>query len=203
MEKFTEFFRAMAARVAQGLGLKPGEREQLRRWQAGFEQELRDQQDRWDSLKGEVRKLESRLLQKKAEYEAAHGLVKEMVGQEIEQLFGRMDRQSAQSKLVRRNLDALNTALDKIRELEEASAGGVKEEQLDELAVRLEDALAEVRQADAALDGLAKIEYTGRNREPVDLEERLAEYSDAKEPAVGLSANTLERLHQLEKETED
>jgi len=202
MDNLAELAGSLAARLAQGLGLKPSEVQRLKAHAANLEQNQRDTQDRWEALKEEIRRVEARLMKKKGEYEAAHGLVQKMVGEEIEQLFAQLDRKTDQMRLVSRNASAIAMTLDKLRELEHASADGVKEGQLDDITDRLEGAVAELQQADTALSDLERVGYKGREQARPDLERRLSEIEGARSPAAPLSSGTIERLKQLEKEME-
>lgn len=202
MDNLTELVGTVTARLAQGLGLKPSDVQRLKSHAAALEQNQRDTQDRWEALKEEIRRIEGRLMKKKGEYEAAHGLVRKMVGEEIEQLFAQLDRKSDQMRLVSRNASAIAMTLDKLRELEHASADGVKEGQLDEISDRLEGAVAELKQADTAISDLERVGYKGREGAKADVEGRLSEYTDRKVSEDPLSSGTIERLKQLEKEME-
>ena len=200
LNQMNELLGSLAARAAQGLGLKPTEREQLRQWRGGLEQELRNSHDAWEGMKEEIRRLEARLLKKKAEHDAAHGAIKDMVAQEIEHLFTQMDRKQSEITLLLRNQEAITLTLDKMRELEVAKASGVQEGQLDTLAVHLEDTLEQTQQADAALEGLKQVTYQRRAKEGMDVEARLANLDQAQKKTSGLSSRAQERLAQLEKD---
>lgn len=201
-QKFSDFISSVAVRVSQGLGFKPTESKQLKNWQLSFEQQQRDNHDRWEALKQDIHRIESQILKRKAEYDSAHGMVREMVGEEIKLLFADLDRKQAQIKILRRNIDALSVTLDKIRELEQAAAKCVGEDQLDAIAVRLEEALDEVKQADAALEGIEQIQYEGPGRAAMDIKKRTEELKESGEKPTGLSESVQERLNQLQKDLE-
>ena len=205
MENFSEFVGGLTSKLAKGLKLVPTEQGRLAQFKATFLQNRAENQDSLEALKDEIHQVEDLIKLKKARYDAAHGLVQKTIGQEIEQAFRELDRKESQGALILRNLETTSVTLDKIRELEEAGKGGVDEQHLDEIAVRLEDAFAEVKQADAALEGLTEVKYEARARETMDLDRRLGELSGSKGPKKsepGLSDATLERLKKLEKETD-
>ena len=205
MENFSDFVSSLTSKLAEGLKLKPNEKERLQQFKEKFVQGRNDNQDSLETLKDDIRQIEARIKMKKAKYDAAHGLVKKTIGQEIEQAFRELDRKEAQAALILRNIEVTSVTLDKIRELEEAANRGVKEEHLDEIAVQLEEAYADTRQTDKALQDLEGVQYETREKESMDIDKRLGELSATQEPKkseAGLSNATMERLKQLEKETE-
>jgi predicted house-cleaning noncanonical NTP pyrophosphatase (MazG superfamily) len=202
MEKFSDFVSAITVRVAQGVGLKPTERQELARWRQKFAQDKADNQDRLDALKEEIHVIEARALQLKAKFDKAHGLVQQTIGREIEQAFRELDRKEKQAGIILNSIEANSIAFDKSKELEDAVARGLKEEHLDLLATKLEDTLADVKQAEEALAELQGIEYAEPGRPRVDVKKRTAELAAGRQPAPPLSAATMERLKQLEKDVE-
>lgn len=204
MENFSEFVSGLASKLAEGLKLKPTDKERLRQFKEKFTQDRDDHQDSLEALKDVIVEIEAQIKRKKAKYDDAHGLVKKTIGQEIEQAFRELDRKEAQGKLILRNIEVTSVTLDKIRELEEAANRGVKESDLDGIAVQLEEAFDDAKQTDEALRDLEGVNYKGLEKEPMDIDRRLGELSGSKEPKkseTGLSDSTMERLKQLEKET--
>jgi hypothetical protein len=202
MEHFNDLLSSIASRLRQGLGLQPSEQRQLEAWKAKYAQDKADNQDRLESVKDEVRQLEARILQKKAKFDQSHGPVQKILGAEIEQAFRELDRKEKQVKIIVDGIEAVSIALDKIKELEHAKAHRLKEGELDQAAVLAEDAIEENKQVLDALKDLQKLEHGGLETEPVDVEKRMRQMTGAAERDTGLSEKTLERLKQLEKQTE-
>jgi hypothetical protein len=202
MEHFNELLGSIASRLKQGLGLGSSDAQQLDAWKAKYAQDKADNQDRLESVKDEVRQLEARLLQKKAKFEQSHGPVRKIIGAEIEQAFRELDRKEKQVKIIVDNIEAISIALDKIKELEHAKARHLKEGELDQASVLTEDAIQENKQVVGALKELQELEHGGLETEPVDVEERMRQLAGPPEKDAGLSEETLERLKQLQKQTE-
>ena len=201
MDNLTEFLGSVASKLKTGLGLKPSDLAQLQDWSRRCEQAVRDNQDKWESMKNEIRKIELRLRKKKQEMDDSHGLVRRMVEEEIEKLFAQLDRKETQIRLLRRNSDTLEITLDKIREVEHATDKSMSEHDLDMLAVKLEEAFEELTQVDSALSGLRTVDYPSPERPASDVSARLSRLDEPEEKRpVGLSSRTADRLKQLEKE---
>lgn len=204
MADFKDILRGMGARVAQGLGLHSSDRDRLKKLRADLEISKAGHVDRWELIKEDVRKLEARLGNLKKEYEGCRGTIKKMVGQQIEDAFRQLDRKEKEIMLVRRNIEQVQTTLDRMRELEHVvESPGVTEGQLDDLAIQLEEGFDDARQTDKALADLNRVEYEAPAEEAVDFDKRLSELEEAPEPTPGMSAETAERLKQLEREAEE
>lgn len=194
MQTLPDCLATLVSRLRAGLGLAPDDLQELRAWSARCEQRLRDSQDLWQDMKGEIGRIESRIRKKKEEMESAHGMVRRMVEEEIEDLFALLDRKARQNRLLRRNANLLELGLDKIRELEHASARPLSEDQIDLLTVRLEEGIEELAAQDGAARGLAQTEYAGCSESGIDVARRMSELEDT---PTGLSPRTLERLRSL------
>jgi len=202
MKELGEFINAMTVRLAQGLGLKASDQQQLVQWKQKLEQAKADNVDALDQLKEEIARIEQRIRQKKLKYDQAHGLTQKMIGREIEQVFRELDRKEKQAEITLSGIEANALALDKVGELERAMERGVTEGQLDAIAVQLEGTLGEVMQADNALKDLEQVGYKAPEEAAVDVEKRMGELEGVKQGEKGLSAGTLSRLKELEKESE-
>lgn len=202
MEHFNDLLSSIASRLRQGLGLQPSDQRQLDAWKAKYAQDKADNQDRLESVKDEVRQLEARILQKKAKFDQSHGPVQKILGAEIEQAFRELDRKEKQVKIIVDGIEAVSIALDKVKELEHAKAHRLEEGELDQAAILAEDAIEENKQVLDALKDLQKLEQGGLETEPVDVKKRMRQMTGAAERDTGLSEKTLERLKQLEKQTE-
>ena len=202
MEHFNDLLSSIASRLRQGLGLQPSDQRQLEAWKAKYAQDKADNQDRLESVKDEVRQLEARILQKKAKFDQSHGPVQKIFGAEIEQAFRELDRKEKQVKIIVDGIEAVSIALDKVKELEHAKAHRLEEGELDQAAILAEDAIEENKQVLDALKDLQKLEQGGLETEPMDVEKRMRQMTGGAERDTGLSEKTLERLKQLEKQTE-
>jgi hypothetical protein len=202
MAEFNDFVSDLTSRLARGLGLKTSDKEQLKQWRTKYEKERAATTDSWEQIKDDVRRIEARLKKHKAEYEAAHGMVKEMVGRQIEQAFRELDRKQAQIAIVQRNMETLGTFLDRISELEHAKAAAVSDLDLDALAVQLEEGFDAAQKADHALKDLDKVQYAAAEQPSMDVERRLGEMERTKTATPGLSRESVKRLKRLEKDTE-
>ena len=202
MNEFSEFLSTVGNRLAHGLGLKASEKQQLAQWKSGLAQSKADNADSLERLKEEIEQIEQRARQKKTKFDQAHGLTQKMIGREIEQVFRELDRKEKQAEIVLSGLDANSLALDKIAELERALQRGIKEGELDDIAVQLETTFAEVQQVDKALKDLEKVNYQGPETATVDVEERIRGLEGTQRAAATISAATLARLKQLEQDAE-
>jgi hypothetical protein len=202
MEHFNDLLGSIASRLKRGLGLEPSDQQKLEAWKAKYAQDKADNHDRLESVKDEVRQLEARILQKKARFEQAHGPLRKILGAEIEQAFRELDRKERQVRIIVDSIEAISIALDKIKELEHAKARHLKEGELDQAAILTEDTIEENKQAVEALKGLQDLEHGALETEPVDVEQRLGQLAGPPEKDAGLSEKTLERLKQLQKQTE-
>ncbi len=202
MEHFNDLLSSIASRLKQGLGLEPSDERQLAAWKAKYAQDKADNQDRLESIKDEVGQLEARILQKKGRFDQSHGPVQKILGAEIEQAFRELDRKEKQVKIIVDSIEAISIALDKIKELEHAKAHRVKEGELDAVSILTEDAIEENKQVVEALKDLQRLEHGGLETEPVDVKKRMRQMAGPPEKEAGLSEKTLERLKQLQKQTE-
>jgi hypothetical protein len=202
MKELSEFLGAISQRLAAGLGAKASDKQQVAQWKSHLAQAKADNVDGLERLKEEIAQVEQRIRLKKTKFDQAHGLTQKMIGKEIEQVFRELDRKEKQADIALASIDANALAMDKLAELERALERGLKDEQLDAIAVQLEDTFAEVQQADNALKDLEKVGYRAPEAATVDVSSRMRELEGAKPEAAGLSGATLERLKQMERETE-
>lgn len=175
-------------------------------------------QDRLDELKGEIGRLERKILKKKSEHEEARGDTKRIIGREIEQLFQELDLTRGREDILIRNIEQIALALAKIEEILVGLKSGIEESVLDELALEVHDMDMALQAGDKAERDLRKEGYKRVATDTVDIDARLealeadvAEEADAIpspqtapqreiEPTEGLSASTRDRLKELEAE---
>jgi chromosome segregation ATPase len=203
MENLKELLGSFTSRLAEGIGLKPTDQQELKAWAQKFETHLKENEDRLEDLKEEIRKIEARIMQLKVKLDQAHGMVKRIIGKQIEQALNDLDRKEKRSTIIFRNIDTVSLALDKIREVLEAIAGGVlDEDKIDELTERMKEGLDVLDRSDEARKELEETEYKATEEPEVDIEKRTKELAGQKDSAPYLSEAAAARLKQLEKEME-
>ena len=158
----------------------------------------RDNEDSLQNLKDDIKALETRALQKKRELEQSHGDTKRIIVGEIERVFRELDGLRGRENVIAANLERIRGALAKTGEAKVALRAGMSEDQLDTLALEMQDLYGELKSMDRAAVDLEKETYLAPGVSDVNVEKRLAEsQGECESPAV-LSAETAKRLKQLE-----
>lgn len=181
-----------------------------------MEQSLREKkalnEDRLDSLKDQIERLERNVLFKKREYDAAKGDTKRIVGGEIERLFKELDRSRGQEEILARNIEQITLALAKQAEIKAALDSSVDEGAFDELALELQDVIGELKAADQAAKELETMQYAASRTDSVDIDARMASLEadnserqaatpeSQQEASNGLSQASLDRLKEFDSE---
>jgi hypothetical protein len=200
MDNFSEFIGAAASRLARGLGLRPGEQEQLRLWRENLARHRAENQDRLDGLREEITLHEKRIRDKKAKYDKAVGLNQRLLAKEIQMDLRQLNRMETPGDFLLASIEANTLALEKLGELDLAIGRGVKGEDLDTIAVQLEEAFDRVEEANEALADLRKLKH-----KPAVFVPEIVD-SDAREGPAGIegpahfSQEDLSLLRQLEPE---
>jgi hypothetical protein len=201
MGSLADTISSLLARLAELLGLKSTEDKRMHAMQAKLASARADNTDRLEGLKEQIRTLEAAALRKKKEMESAKGDTKRIVVGEIERIFRDLDRLRGSENIITANLEKIAVAQAKLKELTEARAQSVSQDQLDDLALDLQQAFSELRLTDRAAKDLERVEYAAPQRTPVAVDERLAQTEGVKEqPAAELSEETKRRLAALETE---
>lgn len=200
MAKILEAIRALLAKIFGGKNETQRRLAALEKMEAGFTASRRDNVDRLDELKSEIRTLESRAINKKKEMEQSHGDSKRIVVGEIERIFRELDRLRGRENIIAANLDRIDVALSKIREAKAALSAGVTEEQLDNIALEIQDLFETLKTLDRTSADLEREKYEAPKVAHVDVETRIAETEGAEKAPVALSPETEKRLKQLETE---
>ncbi len=186
-----DLISSVLSNAVLGLKLKPTEREKLRTWKTDLELAQRDNHDRLQNFKDELRKLEARAL--KLHDERAReksGVLKKVVTRELEQVCLELAQKEGRMDVLFENLKRQAGALDKIAELEEALHRGVSEAQADDLALDLEDAFSELERADAAMRGAGDVSYRKTEAGKVDVEKQVREIR-GEPPVLSPAANSV------------
>ena len=178
----------MISAIRSFLGIEPSERLHVGLLDRKLAIALAKNTDWLESLKDRIRYLESHALRKKWQYEQARGDTKRILGGEIERLFRDLDRMQGQEIIISGNLDRISAARAKLQEYRAALVNGLDEEELGDVAIGLHAAFEELTVVDRTTAELVKMAYEAPQPRPV---ERL-------EVTTGLSAETIERLRQLE-----
>lgn len=201
MGSFADTVSSLLARLAELLGLKPNEDKRMHAMQAKLATAHAYNADRLEALKEQIRTLEAAALRKKKEMDAAKGDTRRIIVGEIERIFRDLDRLRGSESIITTNLEKIAVAQAKLKELVEARAQSVRQDQLDDLALDLQEAFSELRLTDRAAKDLERVEYTAPQRAPVAIDERLAQAEGGHvQPAAELSEETKRRLAALEPE---
>jgi len=200
MGTFNETIGAILSQLAEWLGIKPSEEHRLQRMEDRLAVAKADNVDRLEGIKEEIRVLESRARKKKREYDQAHGDTKRIVVGEIERVFRELDRLHGREKIISSNIEKTSIAQAKLGELRAARAQGVAEDELDAIAVDLQEAFEELKVSDRTARDLERVEYEAPEPSRVDVESRIAEVEGSKETSLELPEEMQKRLKELEAE---
>ncbi len=198
MSKLTETVSDILAQLAEWIGLKSSEADKLDALEQKLIRARASNEDRLEALKDEIRTLEARVLQKKKEADAARGDIKRMIIREIEQIIRDLDRLRGRETIITANVERTSVAVAKIHELRAARDQGVKDDQLDEIALDLQEVFADLKEADRGVRELEKERYEGAERASVDVSQRVGEVEGSKVTAGEFSEATLKRLKEIE-----
>lgn len=183
--------------VAKQLGLKDTRIDTLRRKLAELSESIRDNHDRLEALKKRVDDLDSRLIKKKHEYDAAGPGRKRIIKEEIKLLFAQQDRimepVSAISDRIR--LDEL--VKDKIDILIFAEENPSRTEEIDEMTIDMKEWLDEQKVQTKASAELGDASYS-HQEDNAELDSRLNAIDGVDEPAKASHTDPFdERIAQL------
>jgi len=194
------------ARLLQMLGLKKSQADKY----AAMEKKLRAKKasnvDRLEGLKEQIAALENKARQKKKEYDAATGDTKRIIGGEIERIFTELDNTRNRESIIGSNINTVSMAISKTQELVDAQTRGVEQDDLDELAVELEDIIGEMKDTDRAAEDLERVKYREPEKKSIDIEDRMEQLEGAieseKKDQETLSESSAQRLRELAEEDE-
>lgn len=158
--------------VAKQLGLMDTRIDTLRRKQAELSESIRDNHDRLEALKKRVDDLDSRLIKKKHEYDAAGPGRKRIVKEEIKLLFAQQDRITEPVSAIADRIRLDELVKDKIDILIFAEENPSRTEEIDEMTLDMKVWLDEQRELAEASDDLATTVYSRQEGEH-ELDSRL------------------------------
>ena len=178
--------RGVFGRLLDRMRLHPTAETRVRALRENLLQERRNAADQLESLKRDIRQSETQVLKKQAEFDSASGDLKTIVRREIEGLFRNIDRMKTRASIIARQIENISATLGKVEErvLADSAKSSVTEESLDELAVELEEAYAELQVNDRAVRELESVTFDASKLEPLDVDSRLAELAREKPAAT-------------------
>lgn len=172
--------------VARQLGLKDTRIGTLRRKQMELAESIRDNHDRLEALKKRVDDIDSRLITKKAEYDAAGPGRKRIIKEEIKLLFAQQDRIMEPVSAIADRIRLDELVKDKIDILIFAEENPSRIEEIDEMTLDMKDWLAEQKAQSKASTELGEASYS-RQEDEAELNSRMN--------AIGGTAVTVNTSH--------
>lgn len=128
-----------------------------------YENKLKSQQDRLKDLKRTLESTQEEILFKEKERYSQTGKIREITEKEIGLLFKTFDSTSGMRDLIIRNIEALNTTILKLKELETVVESDLDSEVLEMLQADLEDAVKEFHMLNRDLTRLERTGYSSTN----------------------------------------
>lgn len=202
MGNFSEKIAAILAEIAQFLGLKPSESRRIELMEQKLAGEMAGNVDRLEALKEKIKLLENQALFKKKEHNNTKGQSRRILGGEIGRIFRDLDRLNGQENVIAGSIERISNAQAKLGEYKAAQSRGLSEDELDDIAVGLQEVIDELKGIDRASKDLKDINYNGPEVSPVNVDERFEELGGEKETDSGLSVEVEKRLKELETEKE-
>lgn len=201
----TEKLRDALKWLAQSVGLQKSRLAELQELKERLDGKRAENADQLEDLKEDIARLERKALRQKEERENVSGQRKKVIAGEIERTFRDLDRLENRENIIASNLEKTSSTIAKVEELIAAQQRGVQEETIDEIAVDLQDAIADMRASDEAVEQMERdTEYEGMKREKVDIETRMAQTEGEEETAEPeLSEEAQSRLKELEMAEEE
>lgn len=190
----------LLVRLLELLRIKKPESEELRLKLGELQSKKAAFVDRRESLKDDVSTLEQKALKKKKEYDAAKAHVKQIIAGEIEGILKELDRSKEREAIIRQNIERLSLAIEK-HKVAISGKGSITEDDLDEVALLMEETVSQQKRLDKTAQDLEGISYKAPEAAKVDVESRMAELEGKDEPAkkssAELSQSTTQRLKEL------
>jgi len=197
MAVMSEALRSVLSAMAEKVGLKSSDAKQLDTFAQKLASSKVANTDKLEELKEEIRTIERRCLQKKKEYEGSKGKIRDICASEIEQIFREIDLRQDRAAILAGNVQQISIAQAKIQEIKAAHLRGADENEIDEIALCAQEAFETQQIGDRAVADLQRERYKGSEKEPMDIETRLAEL-DVPVKSHDLSDKLKERLKELE-----
>jgi hypothetical protein len=187
----------IAAKLKEKMGIDPSDLQQMQKAEEESTQRMALVEDRLAALRDEIKRAEARILHRKREFDQETGGAKRMLGRELDRMVRRLTPLEREHEIQLDNQDATHAIISKVRELRAILSGRIKEEEIDLVAVQLEDAIEAADSAEQALNSLRQLSVRTSQSSPAAEEPRQAAPAVA-EPAPGLTEETAAFLRQLE-----
>ena len=183
--------------IAKQLGLMDTRIDTLRRKQAELSESIRDNHDRLEALKKRVDDLDSRLIKKKHEYDAAGPGRKRIIKEEIKLLFAQQDRITEPVSAIADRIRLDELVKDKIDILIFAEENPSRTEEIDEMTLDMKEWLDEQKVQSKASAELGDASYSHQEDE-AELDSRLNAIDGVDETAKASHTDPIdERIAQL------
>ena len=189
-------------RLLEMLGIKQSDNAKFQSLKEKISTSKATKIDQLESLKDQHLALNRQALEKKKEYDTAKSNVKRIIASEIERIFKQIDRLQVQEDIIGQAIDRLDLARVKTDEIIAGSVEDIDEDVFDDLAVELEDVIADLKRKDISSKELEGISYEAPKSDQIDVESRLSELDGTKEVAQDISQSTAQRLKELAGEEE-
>jgi hypothetical protein len=143
-----------------------------------IEQKLRamkiENVNNFDELKKKIQQIETKIVLKKTEYDTSRGSVKEMVMLEIEQMFKELDSLKQNQLILNRNINKITQEISKLEQMRDSGLQGLNLDEIDQLALNLEDNFSKLQEVDLVSKDLERVVYHHREENQPELLERLS-----------------------------
>lgn len=206
MGRIVDLFRELLAKLAHLVGLKPNEVEKMRvkvtASLAECDRNAATLADGLEAIKERIRVLENRALKLRKEHELARGDTKRIVLGEIERTFREIERHHQQSRIVEGSLNRNSIYRSKLIESRLVLDNPVSVDDIEDLAVDLEEGYADLRDADKAAAELEGVAYESPEHGSVSEEERIAAVDKRAKTQVELSEELKRKYQELEPDVE-
>jgi len=200
MEKKKGALPEKLSQFAEKLGLVESEKKQMQ----ALEKQLADDKacniNLLEELKYKIKQLESQALKKKKEYDSTLSKdLKQIIAQEIEQIFHEIDLFNEKINMIMSNIERISKQQMKL-EAEKASVfKGLEEDDIDRIAIMHEQTVEQLETIDRASLDLDKIAYKrpGKEREisEHEINQHFVNKNNGKE---AISKDSLERLKMID-----
>ncbi len=148
-----------------------------------IEQKLRamkiENVNNFDELKKKIQHLEAKIVRKKTEYDTSRGSVKQMVMLEIEQMFKELDSLKQNQLILNRNINKITQEISKLEQIRDSGLQGLNQEEIDQLALNLEDNFSKLQELDLVSKDLERVIYHHKEENQSELLERLSAFAEA------------------------
>ena len=189
----------IAGKVKSKLGVDATDLQAMEKAEREATERLADIESRLDAVRAEAKRAEAGILYLNEKYKKATGIEKKMLGKELDLKVRQIQPIERRHELLLENHGAQHTLVSKVGEVK-VLLGRVNEGEIDDVAVRLEEAIDAAGSAEQALKGLTGLTLrtgeTGRESSGEDA----APPRTLAQSAPGLGEDTERFLRQFESE---